>query len=229
MNLISSAQCRAARALLNWSQPDLATRCDIHVQTISNFEKEASTPSKTTLSKIMTVFHLQGILFEEDDGVKRTNQTIQQYQGAEGFRLFMDDIYETMKERKGEMRLLNGDPDLWLKYLGEDWYYNTHVPRMREVLDGSIPKILVQEGQYNFIGRQFAEYRWLPKKIWHPNSFYSYGDRIGFLNFDNNDIQIHVIRHRKFAETFRFLFNLVWDQYSIIPDTDDYKPKATGK
>ena len=48
-------------ALLNWSQPELAERCSIHVQTISNFEKESSTPSKNTLSKISITFDMAGV------------------------------------------------------------------------------------------------------------------------------------------------------------------------
>lgn len=30
MQIITAAQCRAARALLNWSQPNLAERCGIY-------------------------------------------------------------------------------------------------------------------------------------------------------------------------------------------------------
>lgn len=79
MQIITPAQCRAARALLNWSQPELAERCDIHVQTISNFEKESFTPSKTTLGKIISVLGVAGIEVTEDDGVKRRSQPIQQF------------------------------------------------------------------------------------------------------------------------------------------------------
>lgn len=223
MNLISSAQCRAARALLNWSQPDLAGRCDMHVQTISNFEKEASTPSKTTLTKIMTVFHLQGILFEEDDGVKRSNQTIQQYEGADGFRLFMDDVYETAKQKGGQICLLNAKPENWIKWLGKEWN-EFHSQRMMDIREKFTFRITIMEGDMNFIGKRHAEYRWVPKRIWNEKSFYVFGDKLGFLNFENDNVTVFVMQQKKFAETFRFLFNLVWDQYSIVPDAPDCKP-----
>lgn len=223
--MISSSQCRAARALLNWSQPDLATRCDMHVQTISNFESDNSTPSKTTLSKITNILEQAGIAFLDDDGVRRRQLAVQQYQGSEGFRAFMDDIYQTLKDKGGDMCLLNARPDFWLKWLGKEWYETVHIPRMEALLDKIDFRVTIREGDYNFIGNRFGEYRWIPEKIWDDNSFYSYGDKIGFLSFDNNTVEILVLHQKKFAENYRFLFNLVWDQYSIIPNADDYKPK----
>lgn len=226
MKHITPAQCRAARALLNWSQPELARRCGVHVQTISNFEKESSSPSKTTLQKISTVLLINGVALLDDDGVMRHKQTVQQYQGGDGFRLFMDDIYETMRNGGRDLFLLNANPDLWIKWLGEEWYYNTHSTRMESLLPHIRGRILVKRGNYNFIGRRFAEYRWVHESLWDSNSFYSYGDKLGFMDFENNDIQIFVLHHKKFAETFRFLFNMLWEQHSIIPDTPDYKPKT---
>lgn len=228
MQIITPAQCRAARALLNWSQPDLAARCDIHVQTISNFEKESSTPSKTTLEKIAGVLMAADIVFDEDDGVKRSKNIIQQYHGAEGFRLFMDDVYETSKAEGGEICLLNAKPDNWVNFLTPEWFA-AHSQRMKDISDNFTFKITCREGDYNFISRDFAEYRWLPAKIWNQHSYYAYGDKIAFLNFDKGDVEILVVRHAPFAKTHKFLFNIVWDQYSIIPDVTDYKPQAKNK
>jgi len=229
MQIITPAQCRAARALLNWSQPELAQRCDIHVQTISNFEKESSTPSKTTLEKIHSIFVKQDIVFSDDDGVRRRQQMITQYQGTDGFRAFMDDIYETAKKSGGDICLLNANPDLWIKWLGEHWYFDTHVPRMEKLLDKITARITIQTKNYNFIGRKFGEYRWLPDNIWNENSFYSYGNKIGFFKFTENNVEIIVLKEEKFAETFRFLFNLVWNQYTIVPDDPDHKPQKKIK
>ncbi len=69
MLLITPAQCRAARALLNWSQPELAKRCDMHVQTISAFESDTGSPTKKTLQKIGEIFEYSGIEFGQNNGV----------------------------------------------------------------------------------------------------------------------------------------------------------------
>lgn len=77
MLIISPAQCRAARALLNWSQPVLAEECNLHVQTISNFEKNSKIPSKRTLEIIYATYLKNNIVFYENDGVqRRTNNVI---------------------------------------------------------------------------------------------------------------------------------------------------------
>lgn len=215
--MITPSQCRAARALLNWSQPELADKCDMHVQTISNFENETSTPSKTTLLKITTVFQQQGIALLENDGIQRVHNITKQYEGADGFRTFMDDVYETARAVGGEFCLLNAKPDNWIKWLGQDWM-DYHSKRMAEIIDNFTFRITAQEGDRNFISSQFAEYRWVPKKIWNQHSYYAYGDKIAFLNFEGGNVHILVLTHKHFAQTHKFLFNLVWEQYTIIPD-----------
>lgn len=224
MQIISPAQCRAARALLNVSQPELAEKCDMHVQTISNFENETSTPSKRTIEKIANVITANGIILTEDDGLKRQASNITEYKGSDGFRLFMDDVYETAKNVGGQICLLNAKPENWIKWLGQEWN-EFHSQRMKDIRENFLFRATIMEGDMNFLGKQHAEYRWVPKKIWNEQSFYVYGDKLGFLNFENDDVNIYVMKQKKFAETFRFLFNLVWDQYSIIPDVPDHKPQ----
>jgi transcriptional regulator with XRE-family HTH domain len=214
--MISASQCRAARALLNWSQPELAKKCDMHVQTISNFENESSTPSKTTLIKISSTLQHQGLALLDNDGVQRTHHLTEQFVGADGFRSFMNDVYETARSVGGEFCLLNAKPSNWIKWLGQDWM-DYHSKRMQEVSDRFTFRITTKEGERDFISSSFAEYRWVPKNIWNQHSYYAYGDKIAFLNFEENNVHILVLTHKHFAQTHKFLFNLVWEQHAIIP------------
>ena len=43
---LSPAQCRAARALLNWSQEDLVRHCKITKKTVADFERGATQPDR---------------------------------------------------------------------------------------------------------------------------------------------------------------------------------------
>ena len=45
-------QCRAARALLGWSQESLARACNVAIKTIADFEREERTPYDRTLADI---------------------------------------------------------------------------------------------------------------------------------------------------------------------------------
>ena len=61
--MITSAQCRAARALLKWSQEELAKRSGVGVATIRTFETDASSPYRRTLNTVQQTFEDAGIEF----------------------------------------------------------------------------------------------------------------------------------------------------------------------
>src|SRR6266852_2790204 len=69
---LSPAQCRAARALLNWSQDDLVTHSKITKKTIADFERGATHPRAQTLAQITAAFTVAGIEFlnSEKPGVR---------------------------------------------------------------------------------------------------------------------------------------------------------------
>ena len=57
------AQCRAARALLNWSQEELVLRSKVSKKTIADFERGATQPRAQTLGQITQVFGAAGLEF----------------------------------------------------------------------------------------------------------------------------------------------------------------------
>ena len=57
------AQCRAARALLAWSQEELVRHANITKKTIADFERGATTPRRHTLTQILAAFETAGIEF----------------------------------------------------------------------------------------------------------------------------------------------------------------------
>jgi DNA-binding XRE family transcriptional regulator len=68
---ISPAQCRMARALLNWTQEKLAAKVGVAHKTIYNFEKELRTPLNVSRAAIQQAFEQAGIEFLPNDGVRR--------------------------------------------------------------------------------------------------------------------------------------------------------------
>ena len=67
---ISPGQCRAARALLNWTQETLANKVGVALKTVRDFENERRTPLKIIRSSIQQAFEQSGIEFLEDDGLR---------------------------------------------------------------------------------------------------------------------------------------------------------------
>lgn len=73
---ILPAQCRAARALLNWSQTVLAQKAAVAKQTLADFERGARQPYPRTLADIRAALEAEGIEFTNGDapGVRMRNR-----------------------------------------------------------------------------------------------------------------------------------------------------------
>ena len=67
---LSPAQCRAARALLNWTQEDLVRNSKVTKKTIADFERGATRPRLQTLVQITAAFEAASIEFLNTDGVR---------------------------------------------------------------------------------------------------------------------------------------------------------------
>ena len=60
---IVPAQCRAARAMLGWSQEELSKRASVARATVADFEREVRTPIPNNLTAIQTALEEGGIEF----------------------------------------------------------------------------------------------------------------------------------------------------------------------
>ena len=68
MAILFAAQCRAARALVGWSQDDLANASGVAKATIAYFETEKRQPYDKTLGDLRRVLEKNGVAFIDLDG-----------------------------------------------------------------------------------------------------------------------------------------------------------------
>jgi len=66
--MITSAQCRAARGLLDWTQQELADQAGVGVVTVRQFEAGDVPPRRSTLQVIQQAFELAGVALIEGGG-----------------------------------------------------------------------------------------------------------------------------------------------------------------
>ena len=66
--MMNSAQCRAARGLLAWSQQKLADAAGVGIVTVHQFEAGTSEPRRATLQVIRQAFEAAGVEFIEENG-----------------------------------------------------------------------------------------------------------------------------------------------------------------
>jgi hypothetical protein len=65
---VSPAQCRAARALLRWSQDELHQRSKVAQRTIADFERAARRPFERTLNDLQEALEAGGVVFLPENG-----------------------------------------------------------------------------------------------------------------------------------------------------------------
>jgi DNA-binding XRE family transcriptional regulator len=67
--MISTAQIRAARGLLKWTQAALAHKASVSTVTLNMIENEAVRPRENTLVAIQAALEAGGVEFLDEDGV----------------------------------------------------------------------------------------------------------------------------------------------------------------
>jgi len=78
--MLTPAQCRAARGLLDWSQQQLADAAGIGVVTVRQIEAGATEPRRATLVVLRQAFEQAGVAFIDENasggpGVRTSKQT----------------------------------------------------------------------------------------------------------------------------------------------------------
>jgi transcriptional regulator with XRE-family HTH domain len=210
-------QIRAARALLDWSQSDLADAAGLSQTGIARIENGTNQPNSGTLEKIRVAFEGADIEFLGETGLRKKTGEIKLYKGIEGFSRFMDDVYETMNKDGGDIRVSNVNEKNWIKWMGET-EYNAHAARMKQIKNKFSFRIIIEEGDWFFIANDFAEYRWFPKNLFKQHCFYSYGSKLALINFNLENVEVMILDQKHFTESFNILFDIAWNYVAKKPE-----------
>ncbi|MGO4831126.1 multiprotein-bridging factor 1 family protein [Rhizobiaceae sp. 2RAB30] len=69
-HILTMEQCRGARAMLGWSQDDLAREANVARQTVADFERGARMPIANNLASMATALEAAGIELLVDNGLR---------------------------------------------------------------------------------------------------------------------------------------------------------------
>ena len=65
---MTPAQCRAARALLNMTQPALGSAASLSLSTVVDFERERRAVSQAAIAAIRAALEAAGVVFLSENG-----------------------------------------------------------------------------------------------------------------------------------------------------------------
>ncbi len=215
--MITAAQLRAARGLLDWSRSDLSKASKVSQETIKNIEHGIFRPQETTEEAIIKAFAAQNVEFTECDGVRKNQNKVHTYTGERGFKDFLDDVYDAAKKQHEgidgggkSICMSNVDDKFFIKHLND--YSLFHAKRMVELGDKVRVRILVKESATIKIpGKDYREYRVHSSVVDGNVPFYVYGDNLGILIFEEGkEPQIVVVSSALVAKAYRDQFNVLW-------------------
>ena len=66
--MVTGAQCRAARGLLDWSQQDLADKAQIGIVTVRQLEAGTGKPRRATVEVVRRALEAAGVEFIDENG-----------------------------------------------------------------------------------------------------------------------------------------------------------------
>lgn len=228
--LITADQIRAARALKNWSQTDLAERTGLAVPTIANIELGKQMPGKNTIEKIIYAFTLAGINFTERGVEKKDEKSkfvslLKHDEDENIYITLVEDILYTLAncedDDKREVLIFCGDDRISPPSI------NQLYKKMRNL--GIRHRQLSEEGN-TYLLAPIEEYRYVPKKYYLNNVTLVYGDKyaicLGNVNSEKPD-EIIIMNDEGAARIHRNIFELLWSQLpkpkkSTAPDKEKF-------
>lgn len=214
--MITGKQVKAARALADMRQDELAEAVGLTPQAIRKIEDDAVQPREGTMKDMMNVFTARGIEFLDNQGVRFRPEGIQIFNGREGLIALMEDIYDAGRHGiAGDIVLAGAPEDEFQKILGE--YDDTYLANMNSI-KGLRMRALIKENDANVVSSAYCEYRWVSKEQFQGVPFYAYADKLAIVVFQADPSpRIFMIQSKTIAEAYRRQFESMWENAKKIP------------
>jgi len=205
-DLLTPALSKAARALLEWQQKDLAMAAKLSLTAVNNFERAIGTPHENTMLAIQNALEENGIEFMPDGGLRHVGDiaAVSRYSGDEFIAEWAEDIYAAVRRSGEQIMTASTDEGFW--YHPSFKKVNEHYLAWAERLDLKL-KSLVPEGQ-KVPYRSRRNYRYLPSEMIGKITYCIYADRLAYVLWKKK--QIIVLRSPLVVEPFRNQFLYLW-------------------
>lgn len=201
------AQIRAARALLNWNQEDLAKAAGLSQTGIARIENGSNKPTSTTLEKIESAFDRANVEFI-GGGVRTIKDKLIVFEGTSSLKQLQDDIYHYCVSFDQKEVLILGLFEIDEAEKDDFEYSKMHIERL--ISKGISERIIVSPNEQSFIAPS-DWYRSIDKKYFSPHAIFIYGSRIA-LNLREPEYKTLILDNPFFAQNMTVFFDFLWDK-----------------
>lgn len=205
--ILECSQIRAARALLNWSQSDLARAAQMANSSIKNVENENTSARRDTILQIKDALEANGVEFLPGSGVKLKTDVVTTIDGRAATTALYESLYTTAHASADrEILVLGLDEAFAVQYDGLD-RVRDHNARLKNA--GITQKILASEGTTEFLGDASC-YRLLPRERFGKTvPVYIYGNKVASYTGTLRRRTI-IIEDKALADLQRSIFRSLW-------------------
>lgn len=207
MIMISIQQIKAARALLDWTQDDLAKEAGLSKPAINTLERRLANPRLETLANIQKAFERAGVEFTDGQGLRLRDMVLKTviFEGNDALVRLCHDIFDT---------LVGTGKTLMISGIAEEKYRHFGGQRILDEIDRRIKhaiptKLLSCEGDKNFI-EPIEHYRWVPKAFFPSVPTYIYDNKYAIFLWGPPQ-KVVLIENAEIAESFRQQFLSLWN------------------
>lgn len=215
--MISIDQIKAARALLNLKQSDIAKTAGLSLTSLNNIERGVTSPRVTTLKSIKAALEQSGVEFISQDGVRRRQEefNVEIVEGKEVVKKWLHDIIETISIHGGDTVMSGIDER---EFVARDEHELAEYYKFFEQKNWK-EKILICEGD-NFLYAPSAvtEYRWIDKAIFTQAPYAVYGNSYSIMTWGPPE-RVIIIKNKTIADSARRQFMAHWEN-ATIPSKD---------
>jgi transcriptional regulator with XRE-family HTH domain len=181
---ISASQIKAARALLGWSQDDLADAANLSRATVRSVELGYAIRAGN-IDEIHKTLEKNGIELLDGDGVRRQPDGKRDFTGTDSCDRFFDDVLRVLKERGGELICFIQSQDMITKVSGAT--RRTNFERLEQVQAIADVKCLLSDNVSPPFSTPSFQVRVLPEEpTIIPSSCFAYGDQWVFAYQDSS-------------------------------------------
>jgi transcriptional regulator with XRE-family HTH domain len=217
---VSIEQIRAGRALINFSQKELAEHAGISLNSLNNIERGVASPRADSLNSIQKALEDEGVEFLEGNGVRLTGELlkIEKIEGTDVIDLleqFYSEFLKTFHSKSGEILYIGIDNSRF-QHLSKEKLQVYKKYEQEFIKRGIDERLLFKEDDINFISER-NNYRWVPKELFGEIPMAIYGDNISIILWGPPSRMV-IIRNAAIAETFRKQFDVTWSMGKEVPD-----------